>query len=101
MQGISGQKDVANLTDLILKTKLGHSPCDNKKSVNGRVPAYSLFSDVKDPMVCALTAMLVGCDACQKRELRMLVQTWQKTFLTSTAICLVSSFMKHWQRQSV
>ena len=30
----------------------------------GRVPTYPIFSGVDDPMVRALLALLVGCDAC-------------------------------------
>jgi hypothetical protein len=55
-----GQKDVPNQIDVILKIKIGHSPFDNDKNVDGRIPAYPIFSGVEDPMVRALTAMLVG-----------------------------------------
>ena len=64
-----GKKDAANQIDFILKTKLSHSPFDNDKSVNshdGHAPDYLIFSGIKDPRVCALIAMLVGCDACPK-----------------------------------
>jgi hypothetical protein len=59
------QKDVDDQIDVILKIKLGHSsPFDNDNSVNGRIPAYPIFSSIEDPLVHALTAMFVGCDAC-------------------------------------
>jgi hypothetical protein len=66
MQVYTGQKVVAELIDGILKTKLGHSPFNDKRSVDGRVQLYPFFSDVKDPLLRALTAILLGCDAYPK-----------------------------------
>jgi hypothetical protein len=31
---------------------------------DGNTPSYPIFSSVKDPMVRALLAVVVGCDAC-------------------------------------
>ena len=55
----TGQKAVADQIEAILQPKIDRSPFDN-----GRVPQYPLFSGQKDPMVRALIALLVGCDAC-------------------------------------
>ena len=58
----TGQKAVADRIESILCPKLGHSPFE--KRFNGRVPQYPVFSGIVDPMIRALLAMLVGCDAC-------------------------------------
>ena len=53
----------------MLEPELGHSPFENSaddKSRDGYTPSYPIFSGVKDPMVRALAAMVVGCDACPK-----------------------------------
>jgi 5'-3' exonuclease len=61
----TGQKSVADLIEAILTPKLGHSPFDKRdKNFSGRTPGYPAFSGVDDPMVRALIALLVGCDAC-------------------------------------
>lgn len=61
----TGQQSVADLIEAILSPKLEHSPFDKRdKTFSGRKPGYPAFSGVDDPMVRALIALLVGCDAC-------------------------------------
>jgi hypothetical protein len=61
----TGQRRVADRIEAILSAKLGHSPFEKRnKSFIGRTPSYPIFSGVEDPMVRALLAALVGCDAC-------------------------------------
>jgi len=58
----TGQKAVADRIETILRPKLGYLPFE--KENGGRTPDYPIFSGVNDPMVRALMAVLVGCDAC-------------------------------------
>jgi hypothetical protein len=69
----TGQARVANLIEAMLAPKLSFSPFekDDKnapKRANGKrdgnIPSYPIFSGVEDPMVRALSAVVVGCDAC-------------------------------------
>ena len=65
----TGQEATASLLGELLETELGHSPFENStvhKNRDGYTPSYPIFSGVKDPMVRALAAMVVGCDACPK-----------------------------------
>jgi hypothetical protein len=56
----TGQKVVADLIETILQPKLGHLPFEAN---GGHIPEHPVFSGVNDPMVHALTAMVLGCNA--------------------------------------
>jgi 5'-3' exonuclease len=61
----TGQQHVANQIKAILSMKLGHSPFEKRdNNFKGRTPDYPIFSGIDDPLVRALLAVLVGCDAC-------------------------------------
>lgn len=66
----TGQEATAALLVEVLKPELeDHSPFEKSavdKNLDGHTPSYPIFSGVKDPMVRALAALVVGCDACPK-----------------------------------
>ena len=60
----TSQKAVADQLETSLQTRLGHSPFASDGKKDGTVPLYPVFNGVKDPIVRALIAMMLGCDAC-------------------------------------
>ena len=60
----TSQKVMADQLETLLQPRLGHSPFSSDEKKDGTVPLYPVFNGVKDPIVRALIAMMLGCDAC-------------------------------------